>query len=405
MARNLVLLTHCYPHDSGDVNFVEAEIWDLSKTFENVYVWTLTPSRVRTVDVPPNVVLAGSLLDAGMTSPTLLLRALRHFPAVTYLMLDELRRRRGRLRFKRLVRAVAVAVVGGARLSQWLGAKGLSGIGTSIYSFWGTDCAFALLRLNDRTSRVVVRLHGYDIYEERVGYLPFRGKLFDRADLLLTASADGASYLARKYSNVALPPVAVSRLGTPDRGIGPGAPAGLVRVVSCSSLIGLKRVGLILDVVNTLAKTRPVHWVHFGDGPLRSMLLTELARKAPTLKVEMRGQVSRAEIFQYYKSTEISFFVNLSTTEGLPVSIMEAMSFGIPILATDVGGTSEIVGRHLLSGLLVPVSAGVDEVVKVADELLDLTGQWDPRRTWDESCNADRNGRTTAAMLAGSDYV
>jgi glycosyltransferase involved in cell wall biosynthesis len=41
----------------------------------------------------------------------------------------------------------------------------------------------------------------------------------------------------------------------------------------------------------------------------------------------------------------------VSTTEGIPVSIMEAMSFGIPVIATDVGGTQEIVNKD--NGILL----------------------------------------------------
>ena len=49
----------------------------------------------------------------------------------------------------------------------------------------------------------------------------------------------------------------------------------------------------------------------------------------------------------------IDIFINLSTTEGLPVSIMEAMSYGIPVIATNVGGTSEIVDNE--SGILIDI--------------------------------------------------
>ena len=48
---------------------------------------------------------------------------------------------------------------------------------------------------------------------------------------------------------------------------------------------------------------------------------------------------------------EVFFFVNVSESEGIPVSIMEAASFGIPIIATDVGGTSEIVDNS--NGFLI----------------------------------------------------
>ena len=40
---------------------------------------------------------------------------------------------------------------------------------------------------------------------------------------------------------------------------------------------------------------------------------------------------------------DCDLFVQVSSSEGVPVSIMEALSFGIPVLATNVGGVGEIV--------------------------------------------------------------
>ena len=56
-----------------------------------------------------------------------------------------------------------------------------------------------------------------------------------------------------------------------------------------------------------------------------------------------RGHFANYDLMQIYQKTPYHFFVNVSSSEGLPVSIMEAMSFGIPCIATDVGGTCEIV--------------------------------------------------------------
>lgn len=55
------------------------------------------------------------------------------------------------------------------------------------------------------------------------------------------------------------------------------------------------------------------------------------------------GFFSNTEVMEFYKTNEYDLFINTSETEGIPVSIMEAMSFGIPVVATDVGGTKEIV--------------------------------------------------------------
>lgn len=66
--------------------------------------------------------------------------------------------------------------------------------------------------------------------------------------------------------------------------------------------------------------------------------------------------LSHDQVMNYYKEHHFDVFINMSTNEGVPVSIMEAASFGIPIIATNVGGTSEIVqpsvGMLLSSNLL-----------------------------------------------------
>jgi glycosyltransferase involved in cell wall biosynthesis len=55
--------------------------------------------------------------------------------------------------------------------------------------------------------------------------------------------------------------------------------------------------------------------------------------------------------------------MNLSITEGIPVSIMEAQSVGIPALVTKVGGTSEIVNKE--NGFLVDKNFDVRDVVSI----------------------------------------
>ncbi|NJK95527.1 MAG: glycosyltransferase [Bacteroidales bacterium] len=44
-------------------------------------------------------------------------------------------------------------------------------------------------------------------------------------------------------------------------------------------------------------------------------------------------------------------FLNTSLSEGVPVSVMEALSFGLPVIATDVGGTGELINDEV--GMLI----------------------------------------------------
>ncbi len=71
------------------------------------------------------------------------------------------------------------------------------------------------------------------------------------------------------------------------------------------------------------------------------------------IKVELLGYKQNAEVIQFYKNYSVDLFINVSSSEGLPVSIMEAASFGIPIIATNAGGNHEIVNSK--TGILIPI--------------------------------------------------
>ena len=59
-----------------------------------------------------------------------------------------------------------------------------------------------------------------------------------------------------------------------------------------------------------------------------------------------KGQKSNYILLNYIKNHHFDVFINLSKFEGLPVSIIEAISFGIPVFATDSGGTKEVVNYN-----------------------------------------------------------
>jgi glycosyltransferase involved in cell wall biosynthesis len=105
-----------------------------------------------------------------------------------------------------------------------------------------------------------------------------------------------------------------------------------------------------------------VKWVHFGDGTdldkVKKCIETNTNKN---VVCEIKGRISNTELMKYYSENHIDLFINLSLSEGLPVSIIEAISFGIPVIATNVGGTSEIVND--ITGILVDVKDTSDKIV------------------------------------------
>ena len=74
------------------------------------------------------------------------------------------------------------------------------------------------------------------------------------------------------------------------------------------------------------------------------------------------GDLQEKDVFRTYLAGSINLFVSVSETEGLPVSIMEAISFGIPVMATDVGGCREIANAH--TGVLISKDFDVKSVAE-----------------------------------------
>ncbi len=123
------------------------------------------------------------------------------------------------------------------------------------------------------------------------------------------------------------------------------------KICSCSGVIPVKRIDLIIEALKKWDGPK-IHWTHLGGGPL----LEEMRLKANEIKnnnvsVDFLGWLTNQEVQKYYTKHHFDLLVNVSASEGLPVSIMEACSYGIPCLATDVGGTREIVDEK--TGVLV----------------------------------------------------
>lgn len=171
-----------------------------------------------------------------------------------------------------------------------------------------------------------------------------------------------------------------------------------LKIISCSNLIKLKRVNLIIEALAILDKKYfNIEWIHFGDGEERIDLEELSKKKLKQIKFTFMGQVSNKQVIEYYRLNNIFLFIHLSSTEGLPVSMMEAQSFGIPIIATDVGGVSEIVNEK--TGLLLSANPKIEDIVKAIEKMIKLDdSKYNEYRknsylNWQEKFNAENNYR------------
>ena len=106
------------------------------------------------------------------------------------------------------------------------------------------------------------------------------------------------------------------------------------------------------------------------------------------------GFVPEGGVIAFYQKNPVDIFINVSASEGTPVTIMEAQSCGIPVIATAVGGNPEIVTPE--NGLLLPENPNPREIADGIFGMLTDPGTALEKRersykSWDERYNPEKN--------------
>ena len=127
-----------------------------------------------------------------------------------------------------------------------------------------------------------------------------------------------------------------------------------------------KGYSYLIDAIPlVLEKHAETKWVFLGDGELRIELEEQAKRLGIDKSVEFAGQVNN--VLERIQS--FNLFVSASLWEGLPTVIIEAMAMGVPVIATDIAGTGELI-QDGIDGKLVPPGdsqAQADGIIEMID--------------------------------------
>jgi glycosyltransferase involved in cell wall biosynthesis len=132
-----------------------------------------------------------------------------------------------------------------------------------------------------------------------------------------------------------------------------------------------KAVAVLLEAIASIGARRPdLRLVVAGDGEQAAALRRRAARSDLEGRVEFAGALSREAIAAWYRRAAVLCLPSIY--EGFPVTIVEAMAAGLPVVATHVSGVPEAVD-HGATGLLVApedaaaLSAAIERVVEDID--------------------------------------
>lgn len=124
------------------------------------------------------------------------------------------------------------------------------------------------------------------------------------------------------------------------------ADAKTVRLITVGDLIPRKQIDLLIDAVKI---TNGVSLTIIGDGPERGRLHRKVRDLGLTNQIELEGRLDQKAIAE--KLLRHDIYVHPSKVETFGISLIEAMSCGLPAIAFDNGGSRDIITRD--TGLIV----------------------------------------------------
>jgi glycosyltransferase involved in cell wall biosynthesis len=395
--KNLYLFTDQFPYKGGET-FLETEIHYLSKSFDKVIIYPLTGHGNELLKVPANV----EVRNFNINQPVYLRKLLLKFGwIIVKWFFIEFIKSPYRLKyisqfnwnFKRLAGLLNAAF----GLIKELKNLGLKENKESVvfYTYWFNEWAsiLSLAKELGLNQKFVTRVHLYDFEEEFYPrkYLPFRRTEMHFPSQIIAISEYASNYLKKRFPQYSAK-IQTIKLGVEDIGFSPIKEENYYNIVSCSRLSWYKRPLKLIDLISQMKLH--IRWYHFGDGDLKEVFLEKTKNLPSNVEFIWMGHVSNATVTKFYQDHPIDILLNVSSFEGIPVSLMEAISFGIPIVGCNVCGQPEIINQQ--TGILLEKQFDTKEVAETLDDFLikkarNLAYRQQIKAFWKKSFNASIN--------------
>jgi len=187
------------------------------------------------------------------------------------------------------------------------------------------------------------------------GFLKWAARRSDRVVAISSYTADEVRELVQVPIEVI--PYTASLPAPPASRAERGSAAGPFTVLFVGRLVERKGVTHLVDAASQLLPSVDVRLVIVGDGPERARIEARIREQGLDGRAAVRGRVSEAELQVAYAAADAFVLPAVvdrrGDTEGLGVVLLEAMNYRVPVIASAIGGITDVV-EDGVSGLLVP---------------------------------------------------
>ena len=219
-----------------------------------------------------------------------------------------------------------------------------------IYSHYLLN-SYAALRLKKKYNLPLVAIEHWSEVNKDIlkSYVKYSGdKVYSIADKVIAVSDSLKSMLNKHFHVDAL---VVHNLVGEGFDYNPTSQRSTFNFVTVGSLFHVKGYDILIDAFAKIASVNNnFRLTIVGDGNQRPLLQQLITKHNLQSKVSLVGRKSRAEVADILLNSDV--YVSSSRNENFSVSVLEALSIGLPVVATICGGIRECINDS--NGLLVP---------------------------------------------------
>jgi glycosyltransferase involved in cell wall biosynthesis len=250
-----------------------------------------------------------------------------------------------------------------------------------LFTYWLTNASYGLSKLKKKMPQlhIVSRSHRWDcfFYVNPGNYLPFRPSMVATLDGIYPISEAGTTYLRNQLPGTEISKIQTSRLGVSLEETKPkqSKKPNHLRILSISFISQVKRIDRIIDAL-AIVENCTIEWTHIGSSPNLNDPIFEMAREKLSsqkhVQYHFAGEQSKELVYDHLRSNSSDVLLCTSESEGIPVSMMEAIGFGLPIISVNVGGIAELVidGKN---GELMKADVSSSEIAAVIEKWAGLS--------------------------------
>ncbi|SUA56888.1 colanic acid biosynthesis glycosyltransferase WcaL [Oligella urethralis] len=375
--KNLIVLTLNFPYEGGE-QFVETEAryWANTK-FDKIYL--LPNSKKGELREFPSEV---SFLSSKKDNKKIIYILLSLFNSIFYseisFILKNTKYKYWLFNIWKALKSTSILIKKRRQIKVSL--HELKNDENFVYSYWNNEIAYAacLLKKEGIVDKVISRAHGYDLYEDRhrFAYMPLKRQFTGQFDKVFLLSENAKKYFGKTY-NVSGNKLGIARLGVtvPQKlNVSRYDFKNKISILSLSYCVPVKQIELIMKALVKYSYDSEIliEWTHIGGGELFEKLKTEASEielSVANLEINFVGQKTNQDVLDFLKKEQIDLFINASKSEGIPVSIMEAMAHGIPAIAPNIGGIADLVNKD--NGYLMPTVCDELDIIKGINYIVD----------------------------------